>query len=312
MKQKLISGLVILVVLVIAGGIYAEYYSMRQQQPSVQLRVFAAASLTHTIQDNNTLQAFEQENNVKILFNIGGSDTLYQQIYSGSPADVFMAADSSWLQKLNQNGLLQGSQYWNFTSNILVVILPPDNPANITSLSDLTKPGVKIAITAWTVPVGKYTNITLTKIDKTWGNPASPKYKGAKWERYRERFTSNVITYETNVEQVVGKVLTDTVDAGVAYASDATFLGQSKLNYLPIPSDVNVQAKYGMGVLNQSTHYDLAMKYVNFWLSQEGQTLLAKYGFGSTLPSETTSIANTFLQLQTIPDESSLAFLDKC
>lgn len=310
MRRQVIVVLVILVALVIAAGIYTEYY-MAQQQAPVQLRVFAAASLTHAIQDNSTLHAFAQQNNVKILFNVGGSDTLYQQIYSGSPADVFMAADSSWLQKLNQNGLLYNDQYWNFTSNILIIILPPDNPENITSLLDLTKPGVKIAVTAWTVPVGKYTNTTLTKIDKTWGNHVSPKYKGPQWEKYRERFIANVLTYETNVEQVVGKVLTDTVDAGVAYASDATFLGQSKLKYLSIPSDVNVQAKYGIGILNESTHYDLAMKYINFWLSQEGQAVLAKYGFGSTLPGTTTSIGNAFLQLQMIRDENSQAFVDK-
>jgi ABC-type Fe3+ transport system substrate-binding protein len=37
-----------------------------------------------------------------------------------------------------------------------------------------------------------------------------------------------------------------------------------------------------------SINYDLATKYVNFWLSQEGQKWLAKYGFGSTLPGATT------------------------
>ena len=105
MRRKLVVVLVVLVVLVIGAGIYTEYYMVQQQAP-VQLRVFAAASLTHAIQDNSTLHAFEQQNNVKILFNVGGSDTLYQQIYSGSPADVYMAADSSWLQKLNTNGLL--------------------------------------------------------------------------------------------------------------------------------------------------------------------------------------------------------------
>jgi molybdate transport system substrate-binding protein len=223
-----------------------------------------------------------------------------------------MAADSSWLQKLNQNGLLHNDEYWNFTTNILVVILPPDNPANITSLLDLTKPGVKIAVTAWTVPVGKYTNITLTKIDKTWGNPASAAYKGLRWEKYRERFIANVVTYETNVEQVVGKVLTNTVDVGVAYASDATFLGQSKLKYLPIPSDVNVQAKYGIGVLSNSTHYDLAMKYVNFWLSQDGQALLAKYGFGTTVASTTAAIGITFQQQIILPKKLTDYYRQEC
>jgi len=306
MKRNLIAVLVIIVVaLIVAGGIYSEYYAAppQQQQPPVELRVFAAASLVHAIQDNATLQAFEQANNAKLLFNIGGSDILYQQIYSGSPADVYMAADSSWLQKLNQNKLLYNNTYWNFTSNILVVILPPDNPANITSLLDLTKPGVKIAVTTWTVPVGKYTNITLTKIDNTYGNPNSTAYKGAEWEHYRERFIANIITYESNVEQVVGKVLTDTVDAGVAYASDASFLGQSKLKYLSIPSSVNVKAKYGIGIVNGTSHPDLAMKYINFWTSQDGQTLLAKYGFGGTLPSTSQMMENMLLQAPNVSDE---------
>jgi len=288
-KRLIAVSSVILVILMIAAGVYIEHFTSRERA-SVQLRVFAAASLAHAIQDNSSSKAFEEENSVKLLFNTGGSDTLYQQICAGVPADIFMAADSSWLQKLNQNELLYNNQYWNFTSNILIVILPPDNPGNITSLLDLTKPGIKIAVTAWTVPVGKYTNMTLTKIDNTWGNPASPKYKGQEWEHYRERVIANVITYETNVEQVVGKVLIDTVDVGVAYASDAAFLGQSKLKYLSIPSDVNVQAKYGIAVLNESTHYELATKYLNFWLSQEGQTVLTKYGFGATLSNQTTSV----------------------
>ena len=55
-------------------------------------------------------------------------------------------------------------------------------------------------------------------------------------------------------------------DAGFAYMSDAVFLGQSRLKYVQIPSDVNIQAAYGIGVLEESSHYDLATKYVNFRL----------------------------------------------
>lgn len=300
MRRTNVVILVVLVLLAIAAGVFTQYYLAGSQAP-VQLRVFAAASLTHAVQDNSTLQAFEEANNAKVLFNVGGSDALYAQIYAGSPADVYMAADSSWLVKLNQNGLLYNSKYWNFTSNILIVILPPDNPKNIKSLSDLAAPGVRIAVSAWTVPAGKYTNITITKIDKMWGNKASSTYKGPEWENYRQRVIANIITYETTVEQVVGKVLAGTVDAGFAYGSDATFLGQSKLKTVSIPSDVNIQAAYGIGVLKNSTHYDLATKYVNFWLSQDGQALLAKYGFGSTLSATSQSIVA--IQFQTAVEE---------
>ena len=134
-------------------------------------------------------------------------------------------------------------------------------------------------------------------------------YKGSAWEHYREHVIANIVTYETNVEQVVGKVLTDTVDVGFAYMSDASFLGQSKLKYIPIPTDVNVQAKYGIGIVNASTHYDLATKYVNFWLSQDGQALLAKYGFGATLSNTPGIIRYTIFEIQSASnDEVSMPY----
>lgn len=281
MRRKLIAAALLLLALASVAGVYSYYFA--EKQSPVELRVFTAASLTHVMQDNESLTGFEQNNNVKILLNLAGSDALYQQIYSGSPADVYMAADSTWLAKLNQNGLLYNNQYWNFTSNVLVVIVPLDNPKSIESLLDLAQPGVRIAVCAWTVPAGKYTNITLTKIDKTWGDEASSSYEGPEWMNYRDRIIANIITYETTVEHVVGKVLTGTVDAGFAYMSDAVFLGQSRMKYVQIPSDVNIQASYGIGVLKESSHHDLATKYVNFWLSEMGQGLLGKYGFGSTL-----------------------------
>jgi molybdate transport system substrate-binding protein len=292
LRSRLIVASVLLLALSSIVVVYSYYFS--EKQSPVELRVFAAASLTHVVQDNESLTAFERENDVKILLNLAGSDALYQQIYSGSPADVYMAADSSWLAKLNQNGLLYNSQYWNFTSNVLVVIVPLDNPRSIGSLLDLTQPGVRIAVCAWTVPAGKYTNITLTKIEKTWGNEASSSYKGPEWKNYRDQVIANIVTYETTVEHVVGKVLTGTVDAGFAYISDAVFLGQSKLKYVQIPSDVNIQAAYGIGVLKESSHYDLATKYVNFWLSETGEGLLAEYGFGSVL-STTPMLADVLL-----------------
>jgi molybdate transport system substrate-binding protein len=296
LNKKLITVLVIVVVVAAFAGIIAEQYIVPQQQPPVELRVFAAASLTNVV--NASKSPFEKENNAKLLVNLASSDTLYAQIVTGSPADVYMAADSTWLVKLNQKSLLYNEKYWNFTTNILIVILPADNPKNIVSLSDLAKPGVRIAVAAWTVPAGKYTNITLTKIDSTWGNKGSTKYQGPQWENYRQLVINNIVTYETNVEQVVTKVRIGVVDAGFAYMTDAMFYGQSQLKFVQIASDVNIQAQYGIGVLKNSTHTELAMKYLNFWTSKDGQDLLSKYGFGSTLPAM--SISTEILQFQSI------------
>ena len=130
-----------------------------------ELRVFVAASLTKVAKSHQ--ETFEKGNNAKIIFNVGGSDTLYQQIASGSPADVFMAADFKWTKRLQENGFLHNEQYWNFTTNVIVVILPADNPANISDLWQLSRPRIRIVVTAWTVPAGKYTNMTLTILGAT-------------------------------------------------------------------------------------------------------------------------------------------------
>ena len=289
MKRIWILTAAILIVVLCVGGYtgYSYYTGLQSQSQTVtsltatELRVFVAASLNTIVTENK--EPFQTDNNVKLLFNAGSSDTLYAQILVGSPADVYMAADFKWLNQLKAGGLLYQDKYWNFTTNTLVVMLPSDNPKNITSLLDLVKPRVRIVVTGWNAPVGKYTNSTLNKIDSTWGNPSSPKYKGTEWENYKTRFIQNIISYETTVEQVVGKVVLGNCDAGVAYVSDAKTIGGSKLKQIQIPAEVNTVGTFAIGAVKASSHPDLAMKYVNFWLSNEGQTLLARYGFGQTL-----------------------------
>ncbi len=242
-----------------------------------ELRVFAAASLANVVNDHK--EKFEKENDVKLRFNFGSSSSLYQQLFSGSPADVYLSADFKWTKKLNESELLYNNEYYNFTKNKLVLIMPEDNPKNISSLLDLTRPNVKVIIATPTSPIGKYTNITLTKIGETWGNEHSPKYRGAQWNNYHEEVIKNIISYEPTVSHVVSKVALGVCDAGFVYVSD-TKSQQSELKYLEIPDEVNTIGTYGIAVTISASKLSLATKYVEFWLSDEGQTLLANYGFG--------------------------------
>lgn len=247
---------------------------------STELRIFVATSLANVVR-KHAQETFERENNARILLNLGGSDTLYQQIASGSPADVYLAADFKWTTKLKTDGLLDNNQYWNFTTNKLIVILPADNPKNITNLLDLARPHTKIIVAAWTVPAGKYTNMTLTNIQKTWSNRSDPTYKGPQWEHYRDRVMNNIVSYEPTVTYVVTKVLMGVCDAGFAYITDVKFQGP-KLQYVEIPQSANTIGTYGIAIIGNTGSRDLSVKYVQFWLSKEGQELLADFGFGQS------------------------------
>ncbi len=247
--------------------------------------MFIAASLTYAVQ--NMTEGFEQANNCKLLVSSASSGALYTQITEGSPCDVFMSADNKWTNQLNSAGLLDQNSPKELTSNSLEVILAPGNPAGITSLADLTKPGVKLVIAAPSVPAGNYANRTIWKIDSTWGNSSSPNYvtSGA-YVNYNASLYSNVKSYETNVENVVGAVAlssqTGLYDAGIVYSSDGVYgdLTGQQTEFLPIPADVNQKAIYGIAVIGSTNHSELAQKFMDYWLTDDGLALLAYYGFG--------------------------------
>src|SRR5215468_5364842 len=119
------------------------------------ITVFAAASLT------DVLPAIDSGP----TYSFGSSGTLATQINNGAPADVFLAAATTQPAQLFAAGKL--SKPVNFTRNKLVIVVPKNNPAGITSIYDLTKPGTKIVVAGPTVPVGSYTLQVLKNMNLT-------------------------------------------------------------------------------------------------------------------------------------------------
>src|SRR6266699_2775633 len=110
--------------------------SVTPTSSNVTLNVFAAASLKESF--NAIAVKYHQAHpNVTITPSFNGSQILEQQIASGAPADVFASADQVNMQKAGSAGLVGESQI--FVKNKLTVIIPVNNPGNITSLKDLAR-----------------------------------------------------------------------------------------------------------------------------------------------------------------------------
>ena len=239
-----------------------------QPTQGTKLTIFAAASLTGAF--NETAQAFEANNSgVTITFNYGGSQILVTQLKEGASADVFASADQKNMKTAQDAGLMNNSSITIFAENKLSIIVPTANPANITSLSDLAKPGVKLDICDSSVPCGNYTLQMLAKAsnDSSYGSG------------FTNSFTANVVSRETNVNDVVTKVAVGQADAGVVYKSDVPTAYQSKVQVIALPDSVNVLAQYPIGVLSGSQNAQLAQSFINYVTSPDGQAILLKYGF---------------------------------
>jgi molybdate transport system substrate-binding protein len=284
LNTKNIATTLITIIVIVSIVSYAVYTKTGNNQ--VELRVFIASSLIHVTED--MIIQFEKDNNdVKVILNSDSSSSLYAQIISGSSVDIFMSADQKWTNQLltDSPGLLN-SRYENFTTNSLQIILAPGNPANITSIADLAKSGVKIVLASPSVPVGSYTNNTIWKIDSTWGNSSSSQYVASGvYENFNTSIYQNVVSYENSVEQVVGKVSLGigTADAGIVFVSDSVYginMGAS-VTFLEIPAEVNAKGTYGIGIVSSTQQVELAQKFMDYWLSKAGKELLTKYGFNS-------------------------------
>ena len=108
--------------------------------------VFAAASLKSTF--TQLASDFEAKNpGTKVTLNFAGSSDLATQISQGAPADVFASADTQNMARLADANLLDKAPA-NFATNVLEIVVPPSNPANIRSFSDLGKQGVKVVVCA--------------------------------------------------------------------------------------------------------------------------------------------------------------------
>ncbi|MDR0797342.1 MAG: molybdate ABC transporter substrate-binding protein [Nitrososphaerota archaeon] len=276
---------IILLVMMITATIIVCVAHTKTNSKQTELRVFIASSLIHVTEDMKT--EFEKDNNVKIILNSDASSTLYTQITSRVPADVFMSADQKWTNQLLTNDpKLLNDRYENFTTNSLQIILAPGNPGNITSIADLANPSVKVVLAAPSVPAGSYAKATIWKIDSTWGTPNSSQYVSSGiYEKFNATIYQNIVSYENSVEQVVGKVSlgVGTADAGIIFVSDGTY-GTStgtQVTFLEIPAEVNTRGTYGIGVVGSTQHPELAQKFMDYWLSEVGQKLLTEYGFNS-------------------------------
>jgi molybdate transport system substrate-binding protein len=239
-----------------------------QNTQSTKLTVFAAASLTDAF--NETAQAFEANNSgVTVALNYAGSQVLATQIKQGATADVFASADQKNMKSVQDAGLMNNSSVAIFAENKLAIIVPTGNPANITSLIDLAKLGVKLDICNSSVPCGNYTLQMLAKAsnNSTYGSG------------FTNSVLANVVSQETNVNDVVAKVALGQADAGMVYKSDVPAAYQSKVQVITIPDSVNVLAQYPIGILSGSQNAQLAQSFINFVTSPAGQAILLKYGF---------------------------------
>jgi len=236
-----------------------------QPAPRVPVHVYAAASLKAALAAAQA--AYEAtHSDTTLTISTDSSAALETKIEQGAPADVFLSADMINPQRLLAGGFASGPVV-PFASNVLAVIVPAANPANVRSSADLARTGLKIIAAGDNVPITRYASELVANLAKEGGYPAN----------FAASYAGNVVSKEDNVAAVVAKIELGEGDAAIVYSTDAK--SSSKVTTIPVPSPANVPATYGGVVVKASTHHETGATFLAWLASADGQAILATFGF---------------------------------
>jgi molybdate transport system substrate-binding protein len=217
--------------------------------------VSAAASLTDAFGEIEIV--FEVANpGVDVVLNLGPSSGLREQILEGAPADVFASANTSNMDQVVEAG--EASDPEIFVRNLLQIAVPTGNPGDVAGLDDFARDELFIGLCAEDVPCGEFAREVLANAGVT---PA-------------------IDTNEPDVRSLLTKVEEGELDAGIVYVTDVLST-EGAVEGVDIPEDQNVIADYPIATLASAPNPDGARAFVEFVLSDEGQSILAEYGFAS-------------------------------
>jgi len=211
------------------------------------LTIYAAASLTEVFKTLDPVQNYS----------FAGSNALETQIRNGAPADVFASAAPLNAERLFKSGLVDKPV--TFTANRLALIVPKSNPAGITSIYDLRSKPVKLVVAAPAVPVGGYTLTVLRKMGLS-------------------SVLGKVVSRESDVKAVTGKVALGQADAGFVYVTDARPVSD-QVTVIRIPAWAQPRVRYEIAVVSKSSNKAAAQAWVKMVLSAKGQNALKNAGF---------------------------------
>jgi molybdate transport system substrate-binding protein len=236
----------------------------------VTLTVFAASSLTAAFGKIES-QFHSTHSNVTFTNNFAGSNALAGQITQGAPADVFASANNTQMNVAVTGGEIDSSQVQVFAHNRLVVIVPKNNPANIQTLQDLAKPGIKLVLADKTVPAGQYAVQFLMQAS------ADPSFGAS----YQTNVLKNVVSYQPDAALVIAQIALGEADAGIVYTTDAA-TDPTTLELITIPDTLNVIATYSIAPVKASKSLSTAQQFIGFVTGPailSGQSILGSYGF---------------------------------
>ena len=252
MKKIVLSiSAVVMAVLLITIGVLG-----CASEKAASLMVYSGAGMRKPMDEIG--QVFQEKYGTQITYNYAGSNALLSQMELTKEGDAYMPGETMYLDIAKEKGFTDYQRLICY--HIPIITVPKGNPANITCLEDLAKPGVKLIFGDPKVAAtGKTAKAILEK---------NGLYEAA-W--------ANVIATLPTMNEVMVQIALGQADASINWWD--TVKSVEDIEVVEIPKEQNSIEIIPIGVTTFSKYPQTAKKFVDFCASDEGLAIFEKYGF---------------------------------
>jgi molybdate transport system substrate-binding protein len=230
------------------------------------LLVYAGAASKPPTEE--AVKLYEQKTGTKVDLVFGGSGYVLSQMKLARQGDVYFPGSSDYMEKAKRTGHVFPDTERVVVYLVSAINVQKDNPRNIRTLSDLTRPGIRVAIANPDgVCVGAY---AVEIIEKAF----TPAEKSA--------FRKNLVNYAESCEKTATAISLKMADAVIGWSVFGDW-DPSRIQTVPLPKDQIVRIGYiPIAVSTFTRNRAAAQRFIDFICGPEGQAVYARHKYFAT------------------------------
>jgi len=202
---------------------------------------------------------FERETGVKVVLTLGSTGMLARQIEMGAPFDVFFAANSSYIDGLDEGGFIIPGTVELYAYGRIALAVNRASGVAATRLDELMSPRIKwVAIAN---PAHAPYGVAAMEALKTAGL----------WDEIKPK-----LVYGENVRQALQFIQTGNAQAGIVALSIADV---PEVSFTLVDQGLHNPIRQAAAVVNGAKNERAAREFIRYVNGPKGRPVMEKYGF---------------------------------
>jgi len=222
-----------------------------------ELTVAAASDLTPVFEELG--REFESATKTKVVFVFGSTGMLTRQIENGAPFDLFASASASYIDQLDQQGLIISDSKTIYARGRITLWTSNESPVRFQGIADLARPEIQ--------------RVAIANPDHApYGLAAKQALQSAGvWDRVQPK-----LVYGDNIRQTLQYAQTGNVEVAIVALSLSI---PSNGRWTLIPEELHQPIDQTLAIMKSTKNEPAGRAFITFLSSPQGKAIMKKYGF---------------------------------